>query len=205
MTDQYRTQEPSDRAGITGPVAVVIFIIVFVIGTAAIFYRYGAAFQSTAAASENLTATVGNRGDPDLAWNSTPTYGMFSETTAPAAPMRPPQYAETKIGDGLYNPVARCAVPTGFLAAMVNAWSEGKRTGIVSQDGIPELDMGYDGAWYDASGLGCCDTYCRKVTKGGFWSCIDPQTIATQYKAGKPRGIMCPGNYGQRLPLDDNA
>lgn len=191
--------------GISANAAVLIFVLVLILGSAAIFYRYGAGFQTTGVANENLSATVGNQGNPNLAWNSTPTYGMFSETTAPAAPNRPTQYSDSQIGGGLEDPVARCAVPTGFLAAMVNAWSTGKRNGVVSQDGIPELDMGFEGAWYDASGLGCCDTYCRKVTKGGYWSCIDPQTVATQYKASKPRGIMCPGNYGQRLPLVDEA
>lgn len=201
--------------GFTNRGILLMLVLAFSLGIAAMLYRHREGFLYNTKSAEKahggmhgqgdpgvVTASVGNRDNIDIAWNSTPTDGMFSNTTAPAvSPLPPTTYDEKDLGGGLSDPVEKCSVPTGFLAAMVNAWSEGKREGIVSQDGIPFLDMGIDGAWYDAYGLGCCDTYCRKVTKGGYWSCIDPQIVGTQYKAGKPRGIKCTGmNYGQRIP-----
>lgn len=199
-------------------IALGIIIAVVLVGFLAIMYQVGKGVSTTASA-ENMVASVGNRAsDGQIAWNSTPTRGMFSSTEAPNAPSRPPQYDRSKplagmgvdedtsgLGMGGEVPVARCEMPTGFLLAMANAWQEGKRQGIVSQNGIPFLDMGTDGAFYDTTGLGCCDTYCRKVSKGGYWSCIDPQTVGTQYRASNPRGTKCPGGYGQRLPLPSES
>lgn len=132
-----------------------------------------------------------------------------STTAAPRYTIEPwltgppiaPEYKAADLGGAIETPVAPCSMPTGFLLAMARAWQDGKTQGIVPRDGIEDLDMGYDGAWYDASGLGCCDTYCRKVVRGGYWSCIDPYTVTTQYKAGKPRGVQCDSGYSQRLPL----
>ena len=90
-----------------------------------------------------------------------------------------------------------CRAPTGFLAGIVGAWSEGKKRGVVDVDGL-KLDMGIgDGAFYDVNRNGCCDTYCRRLSNGGYWSCVGPQSVATQYEAMTPTGDKCSA-FGRR-------
>ena len=150
-------------------------------------------------AVSNLVPAVGNEGNPNKAWNDTPTIGMLAGvagTEAPASAHDPT--ATTPVPGGL--PVTGplfCPVPTGYLQAIVNAWNKGFHTGMVHSDGVV-VDMGHEGgAFYDTTGNGCCDTYCRRVVKGGWWSCVDPYMVGTQYDAGIPRGIKCEA-YGKR-------
>lgn len=150
----------------------------------------------------HVTASVGNVNDPGLAWNDTPTVGMFSTTTAPVLPIaEPARLKSSKLANQqALVPAAKCSAPTGYLLAMARAWNEGKRDGIIEMNGIPDLDMGSDGGWYDTSDSGCCDTYCRITTKGGYWSCVSPLTPTSQYEAGVPTGTLCQA-YGNRSDI----
>lgn len=147
----------------------------------------------------NVVPSVGNVLDINKAWNDTPTEGMFRGIKGTIAPANATgESSPTPVPGGL--PVTDdnyCAVPTGFLGAAVKAWEQNKRQGLVMVDGV-KIDMGQPGGnqFYDTNGDGCCDTYCRRVVKGGFWSCITPQSVTTQYDASKPTGTPC-SHYGR--------
>ena len=151
------------------------------------------------AGNPNVVPSVGNVLNPKKAWNDTPTDGMLRgiKGTMAAAGATGPS-SETPAPGGL--PVTKdnyCAVPTGFLGKIVKAWESGAREGIVIVDGV-NIDLGHPGGnnFYDTTGSGCCDTYCRRVVKGGYWSCVGPNTGTTQYEAGKPTGRPC-SHYGR--------
>lgn len=165
-------------------------------------YTIGPVIPTRPPVVPHVTASVGNVDNPGLAWNDTPTVGMFSSTSAPVLPIEEPaRLKESRLpNQQQFVPAARCSMPTGFLLAMARAWNEGKREGIIEMNGIPDLDMGSNGGWYDTSDTGCCDTYCRITTKGGYWSCVSPSTPTSQYEEGKPRGTMCQ-SYGNRSDI----
>lgn len=146
---------------------------------------------------ENVVPLVENRGNIDKAINDTPTVGMMagvSNTTAPAKTA--PAIMAPSPGGFESQHSKFCENPTGFLLAIKNAFDRGDKSGLVRSDNVV-VDMGHDGsgAFYDTDGDGCCDTYCRKVIKGGNWSCVSPHSITTQYEASLPRGTKCSGGY----------
>ncbi len=150
----------------------------------------------------NIVSLVGNQGDPAKAWNDTPTVGMVSGGGGTLAPMMDgPAYMSPKgslLAPGGLPPGSplACRMPTGYLLQMAKCWQEGKTEGIHLSAGL-EIDMGHgDGAFYDTIGDGCCDTFCRRVMRGGYWSCISPNSITTQYTQATPRGTKCNG-YGR--------
>lgn len=147
----------------------------------------------------NVVPSVGNVLNRDKAWNDTPTIGMLGGIHGTLAPSVDNSKGSSSSSPGGL-PVTQdnyCAVPTGFLGMVVKAWESGKRDGLVLVDGV-KIDLGHPGgnAFYDTDGSGCCDTYCRRVVKGGFWSCISPTTVNTQYEARKPTGRPC-SYYGR--------
>jgi hypothetical protein len=187
-------------------VAGIQLVSVFVLSLAVVIYL--AATDTTTTSTEqqggtqvfNVVPDVGNRHNPHKAWNDTPTIGMINGFKGTEAPANATSYpVTTPVPGGLQPDNPRvCATPTGYLAAMVKAWNNEDRHGLIESDGII-IDMGHPGAggFYDTNGDGCCDTFCRRVVKGGWWSCVDPNTITSQYDAGKPRGTLCM-QYGKR-------
>lgn len=159
--------------------------------------------QTADTSVHNVVPHVGNRDNLNKAWNDTPTIGMMQGSRGTAAPSNATSAAVTTPVPGGLEPddPRTCALPTGYLAAIVKAWNAGDKHGLVESEGII-VDMGHPGAggFYDTNGDGCCDTYCRRVVKGGWWSCIDPNTITSQYEAGKPRGTIC-SKYGKRTKV----
>lgn len=149
----------------------------------------------------NIVPSIGNINNPNKAWNDTPTIGMFDGYKGTMAPNYDPPLpgtVTTAAPDGLpATPDNYCAVPTGFLGKIVRAREQGLTSGLFEFEGV-ELDLGHPGGnqFYDTNGDGCCDTYCRRVVKGGYWSCITPQMVTTQYDAMQPRGTPCT-HYGR--------
>jgi len=132
-------------------------------------------------------------------WNDTPTVGMTGEYRGnrDKSPQQMATKRNTSVSDTTPVPAGMpvtspkfCTTPTGFLMRAVQAYNQGMKTGIVTMDGVG-VDMGSDGAFWDRWGDGCCDSYCRVVTNGNYWSCIDPRTRTTQYEQSLPRGRKC--------------
>ena len=155
--------------------------------------------NSPNAIAKNVVPSVGNILNRRKGWNDTPTVGMLNGVKGTKAPADiEGNSSATPVPGGL--PVTDsnyCAVPTGFLGRIVKAWERGDRNGIVNVDGVL-TDMGHPGGnqFYDTTGNGCCDTFCRRVVKGGYWSCVTPQTVTTQYTAMNPTGSPC-SHYGR--------
>ena len=139
-------------------------------------------------------------------WNDTPTIGMTGEYLPTKLTPHNVLVKETNksVASSTVPPAGMpatspkyCDTPTGFLMRAVQAYNQGLRTGIVNMDGV-DVDMGTNGAFWDRWGDGCCDSYCRLVTNGGYWSCIDPSTRTSQYLQSLPRGKKCE-KYGNAL------
>ncbi len=146
----------------------------------------------------NVVPAVGNQFNKNKAWNDTPTDGMLRGIKGTEAPNVETSPASTEAPGGMpVDKLIYCPVPTGYLEAIVNAWDSGKREGLQQINGLI-ADMGHgEGAFYDTSWDGCCDTYCRRVVKGGYWSCVTPQMVTTQYTQMNPKGTKC-DRYGKR-------
>lgn len=147
----------------------------------------------------NVVPHVANMGDTGKAWNDTPTRGMMQGILGTEAPGVESEPQTTAAPGGMpVNKPLYCAVPTGYLEGIVNAWDRGAREGLVQSNGLT-VDMGHPGqnGFYDTTGDGCCDTYCRRVVKGGYWSCVTPNTITTQYTQMNPKGTLC-ARYGKQ-------
>jgi hypothetical protein len=184
--------------------AVGMLIIVVFLGSVIILIEFasGAGYKpienmgadGTGSANEtNVVPDVGNRGNTSKAWNDTPTTGMMRGAMGTKAPAGVHERGiTTPVPAGIPVPDPKfCAVPTGYLRAIAMAWNNEQRTGIVESNGVL-VDMGHEGgSFYDTDGDGCCDTYCRRVIKGGWWSCVDPRSITTQYTESVPRGSKC--------------
>lgn len=146
---------------------------------------------------ENVVPLVENRSNIHKGISDTPTLGMLAGVTDTTAPAETAPAIVIPTPGGFDSEHSKfCANPTGFLLAIKNAYDKGDRFGLVRSDNVV-VDMGHagSGAFYDTNGDGCCDTYCRKVIKGGNWSCISPQSITTQYETSLPRGTKCEGGY----------
>lgn len=166
------------------------------IGAADMPLQHSISIQEMEKGSMMVKPQVGNRGDPDKAWNDTPTIGMLMGNVNNPENLHQRQVRQPDQSDLVPKTARVCHVPTGYLGAIVKAWEKGKRTGLVESQNII-VDMGQEGGgFYDTNGDGCCDEYCRRVVKGGWWSCINPQTVTTQYKSGLPRGRKC-DHYGK--------
>ena len=146
-------------------------------------------------------------------WNDTPTIGMTGEYDKQINPVTneinneaiDPTFASTPVPDGM-PPISPkyCTTPTGFLMRIVQAYNKGLRNGIVTISGV-SIDMGSEGAFYDRWGDGCCDSYCRIVTNGKYWSCVDPSSRTSQYIQSYPRGRKCEKYGNERNKLPDNV
>jgi hypothetical protein len=88
-----------------------------------------------------------------------------------------------------------CQAPTGFLRRIVEARKVGFRDGVVHFKGV-DLDLGQAGSgrFYDTAHNGCCDTYCRVLASKGYYSCVGPTTVATQFERAyrAPEAPACP-------------
>jgi hypothetical protein len=85
-----------------------------------------------------------------------------------------------------------CKAPTGFLRRIIEVRRAGFTSGVVNHKGI-ELDLGQPGSgrFYDVAHTGCCDTYCRILSTKGYFSCVGPTTVATQFE----RAYEVPGGH----------